>query len=389
MLSIPSGNYLQIGTGYNNSPNYCFAGELDDIGIWNRALTQQEVTNLYNGSLPGTCVGSSLPVSLHNGLVGWWPFCGNAADESGNGNNGVVNGATLTVDRFGNSGSAYEFTGGESISVSSSPSLENISNTYSLSSWVNISSFNSSGPGHFPILDKSTTCPSTPGSSPFLFIGSDTTLGYHVQNIDCGVATMYGGSGQPSTLGQWEHVVAVYDSVDIKIFINGILMNTTPSSGVVTMNNADLTFGLATFAGLQYAYGTLDDIGIWNRALTQQEITNLYNTGICFQTITVTDTLIINANLTGFNPITYQNTIKVYPNPTNDHINIDFGSNYSTLAGYTMRIDNSIAQTVFSTPVNQQNYFVDMNTWTGNGVYFVYLVNGYGQAVDVRKIVVQ
>ena len=44
-------------------------------------------------------------------LVGYWPFNGNANDESGNCNNGAVNGATLTIDRFGNSNSAYAFDG--------------------------------------------------------------------------------------------------------------------------------------------------------------------------------------------------------------------------------------------------------------------------------------
>jgi hypothetical protein len=46
-----------------------------------------------------------------NGLVGWWPFNGNANDESGNGNHGTVNGATLTTDRFGNVNKAYSFNG--------------------------------------------------------------------------------------------------------------------------------------------------------------------------------------------------------------------------------------------------------------------------------------
>ena len=46
-----------------------------------------------------------------NGLVGWWPFNGNANDESGNRNNGTVNGATLTSDRSGNANMAYYFSG--------------------------------------------------------------------------------------------------------------------------------------------------------------------------------------------------------------------------------------------------------------------------------------
>ncbi|MBK7683481.1 MAG: hypothetical protein IPJ26_13910 [Bacteroidetes bacterium] len=46
-----------------------------------------------------------------NGLVGWWPFNGSANDESGNGNNGVINGVTLVADRFGNANQAYSFNG--------------------------------------------------------------------------------------------------------------------------------------------------------------------------------------------------------------------------------------------------------------------------------------
>ena len=58
------------------------------------------------------------------GLVGYWPFNGNANDESGNGNNGTVNGATLTTDRFGSANSAYSFNGnGNHIEIPNSPSL--------------------------------------------------------------------------------------------------------------------------------------------------------------------------------------------------------------------------------------------------------------------------
>ena len=52
-----------------------------------------------------------------DGLVGWWPFNGNANDESGNGNNGIVNGATLTTNRFGTQNSAYSFNGTNCITI--------------------------------------------------------------------------------------------------------------------------------------------------------------------------------------------------------------------------------------------------------------------------------
>ncbi len=57
-----------------------------------------------------TIVGSAL-ADLNDGLIAYYPFNGDANDESGNGNNGTVYGATLTMDRFGNTSSAYSFDG--------------------------------------------------------------------------------------------------------------------------------------------------------------------------------------------------------------------------------------------------------------------------------------
>ena len=53
----------------------------------------------------------NLTADFNEGLVAHYPFNGNANDESGNGNNGIVYGATLTVDRFGNTNKAYDFNG--------------------------------------------------------------------------------------------------------------------------------------------------------------------------------------------------------------------------------------------------------------------------------------
>ena len=78
-----------------------------------------------------------------NGLVGWWPFNGNANDESGNGNNGTVNGATLTTDRNGLTNSSFNFnvnnwspggSGGDKIYIPYNPSF-NFSD-FTISTWV-------------------------------------------------------------------------------------------------------------------------------------------------------------------------------------------------------------------------------------------------------------
>jgi hypothetical protein len=77
---------------------------------------------------------------LSDGLVAYYPFNGNANDESGNGNNGTVNGATLTMDRFGNPNSAYNFDGMNNfIEISSLSNMQYKPITYSV--WINVSSY--------------------------------------------------------------------------------------------------------------------------------------------------------------------------------------------------------------------------------------------------------
>jgi hypothetical protein len=205
------------------------------------------------------------------------------------------------------------------------------------------------------------------------------------------------------TTSNWIHVAVVFngnligDLNRIKLYINGNQVSSASGTGMLNIvsNNLGNTatntaFGawMSQFGWTGYFSGKLDDIGIWNRALTSNEITGLYNANVCFQTITVTDTLLINTNLTGFNPVTYQNTIKIWPNPTNDHITIDNG-NLANLTGHQIKISNALGQQVFQSAITQQQFYVDMSTWGGNGIYFVNLINAQGVTIETRKIVLQ
>jgi hypothetical protein len=102
---------------------------------------------------------------------------------------------------------------------------------------------------------------------------------------------------------------------------------------------------------------------------------------------TVTDTLIINTTLSLPAP-NNQNTILIYPNPASDHITIDNG-NYTAMAGYTIKIENNASQQVFQSAVNQPQFYIDLSTWSGNGLYFVHLIDPQNNTVTVRKIVLQ
>ena len=387
-VSTPINGYGNTLFGMMNHliGNRYFDGELDDIGIWNRALSQQEITTMYNGvNYSDTC--NAVSGSLTNGLVGYWPFCGNANDDSGNGNNGTVNGATLTTDRFGNSNSAYSFDGVNDY-ISTSYIGELGSNSRSISFWYN-SFTNNTDETVFTDYGGNNcgegfACALFPSNK----AGVDNTCSYIKSN-------------SMTSVNNWNYFTVTYNSsespniINCKLYINGDLQSTSQSStlyNINTINGINMIFGSSRlFNPVQYFNGKIDDIGIWNRALTQQEITQLYNQNQCTTNITVTDTLIINVGQLSYtNPVTYANNITIYPNPANTQVNISF-NNITDLTGGNINIINSLGQQVATTPITLSgtNTTMPLNTWGGTGLYFVQILNAQAIVVDVKKIILQ
>jgi hypothetical protein len=210
-----------------------------------------------------------------NGLVGYWPFNGNANDESGNGNNGTVNGAALAVDRFGDNSKAYSFNGtSDFIEVSNSTGL-NLIGEMSMSAWVHTSGYNNQN--YQTILDKAES---------YWVWEYLMTLSYHIGVIHEGkmlTARALGMGNQeqawsvtPYVSSSWELWTVIYSTGNVKIFKNGILDLTQSFSLVPNINLGSLLFGRGYDLSSQF-YGSLDDIGIWNRALTADEVLSLYN----------------------------------------------------------------------------------------------------------------
>jgi hypothetical protein len=326
--------------------------------------------------------------SLVNGLEGYWPFCGNANDQSGNGNNGFVNGATLTTDRFGNSNSAYSFDGvNDYISTSYSGILG--TNSRSVSFWYNSFTNNTDETvftdyGGANNCGEGFACTLFPSNKP----GVDNTGSYIKSN-------------SMTSVNNWNFYTVTYNSTDspfiynCKLYINGVLQSTSQSStlcNINTINDINMVFGSSRlFNPVQYFNGKIDDIGIWNRALTQEEITQLFNQNQCITNITVTDTLIINVGQLSYtNPVTYANNITIYPNPANTQVNISF-NNITDLTGGNINIVNSLGQQVATTPITLSgtNTIIPLDTWGGTGLYFVQILNAQGQILDIKKIILQ
>jgi len=378
---------------FSGLPEHPLDGSIDDIGIWNRALTQQEITNLYNAStsIPIiSCPGASMPLNLTNGLVGWWPFCGDPDDESGNGNNGTVNGATLTSDRFGNGNSAYEFDGNSSsVNISDAVGLNN--NYISLSAWFRTSS---NSPGSI-IYKTNASAINEQYACVLNYLTTNSGVNWSIKNG--GNCSNPGTGWQTLLLNQsisdnnWHNLVCTYDGSISKIFVDAVLqLSDTFNTSVIDNCGGEINIGKG-YNSTYFFNGQIDDIGIWNRALDSSEVAQLYNTGLCTQTIAGScDTLIFNANITGFNPVTYANQVKVYPNPASDNLVIDCGTNYTGLNGYSIRITNLLGQTVYNSPVTAQitNIQLTPPTWV-NGTYVVQFVHPNGTVVDTKRIIIQ
>jgi hypothetical protein len=130
-----------------------------------------------------------------------------------------------------------------------------------------------------------------------------------------------------------------------------------------------------------YKYVWVTDGNCYDTIWFDSEKKNVYDT------ISVQDTLIINAKLTGTNPLK-TNLIKVYPNPAKDYLVIDFG-NYASMAGYEINILDVTGKSVYSSAINKASETIDLNTWTGKGVYFIKIYDKQSQQIENRKIVIQ
>jgi len=222
-----------------------------------------------------------------NGLVGWWGFNGNANDASGNGNHGTVYGATLTSDRFGNTNYAYSFNGvNQYINLGSLPSLGSNPTNVTYTFWMKILDLPSVD--GYPLLSRRHQdlkgydwC--TPR------VVSDGKLKFFKD------ADFYVGTAATSTsltFGQWRHITLTKNGNQLSLFENGNLASTITDTRV--LNGSPNNFYIA-LQGAWNAYfkGSIDDIGIWNRVLTQAEITALYQSVI---PITATASTVTNVS---------------------------------------------------------------------------------------------
>ncbi len=222
-----------------------------------------------------------------NGLKAWYPFSGNANDLSGSNFNGTVNGANLTTDRFGVSNAAYLFDTLQDIIVQNTQSQNYYPLTISL--WYNVNTFQantsqnifskylSASWNGYQILFGDNT--NIQNNNSFINNGFGTQSWY-ARNFNSRVIGYFNSPSfiQPNiNINTWYHYVFVLDSSGGKIFVNGQLISSDTWDGIPGASTSNFLWKIGgKYDGNTWFKGKIDDIGIWNRALTPQEITDLH-----------------------------------------------------------------------------------------------------------------
>ncbi len=195
-----------------------------------------------------------------SGLIGYWDFEDDLIDKSGNGNNGVpMNGPTYVVGKIGK---AMEFDGlDDYVSVSDTNNLLDVgsSGSVSISFWINSNVWST--------IQRNLVCK---GDGPY---------NYCVY-VDSSGANLYLNTANivnPLITNMWQHVVIVYNNGNTEFYIDGGVEGSV--SGVIgSANNNQLYIGWNNVLG-QYFNGAIDELRIYNRELSIDEINGLYEQG--------------------------------------------------------------------------------------------------------------
>jgi len=235
-----------------------------------RAFATNSVGTNYGEQMSLTIVCDNI---ITDGLVAHYPFNGSAVDVSGNENHGVNRGAILTDDRFNVPYSAYYFDGARAfIKVMPSLSIKDIEtkNALSVSAWIKITGWYQNW-NCFNIINKYDTI-------------SDYGWEFQVNRKPQGLTlvaknNVYSIADWIPKFGQWYFVAATYDMElgAASFYVDGNLSVKNKFASSLFATEGPLYIGYSPAGPDEFSYGTLDDIRIYNRALTESEVQRLYN----------------------------------------------------------------------------------------------------------------
>lgn len=212
--------------------------------------------------------GSSSP--LLDGLVGYWKLdesSGNATDYSGNSNTGTPTGVTQGAS--GKINTAYTFAGGGSsyLDCGTNASLR-MTAAGTLSAWV----YQTTSNNYATVIGNDDFDTDRHGYN--FFIRLNGTISLELASASASQSV----NGSTISNNSWHHIAATWDGTNVHIYIDGVDGGANSQTVTPTANTASFKIGNASIGSYDYV-GTVDEVGVWNRALTGAEITSLYNSG--------------------------------------------------------------------------------------------------------------
>ena len=278
---VPAVNW-KIATRQSES---IFGGSIDDVRIYNRALSAAEVTDLYN---QGTVTANASTNALNaNGLVGQWSFDGKQTvwtsssaattlDTSGNNNTGTLTSMSQSTSPvIGKIGQGLYFDGSNDyVSVADANSLD-LANNFTISVWFKPAVLTQT---NRYLLSKLKTGTDVDNAYSIIWEYVDNTIEFYSGDYT-GTAPRT-GSGISISDTSWHHVVYSYDGTTWAGYKDGTNVFSVARTFSLNSSNKPLILGnLNAVGGNFFANGSIDDVRIYNRALSADEIASLYNQG--------------------------------------------------------------------------------------------------------------
>ncbi len=244
-------------TYYNNSSSnsYCL----------------QSTNSNITYSISSTSTSPTVGPCTENSLVGWWKLDGNANDSTSNGNNGTITGATLTTGQSGQANGAYNFDGSSYIKF---PQVVPTGLTrLTVSVWARAISY--TGGNYGTIIHRSSN--TAIGSS--IFWAGVNTLGQYALAANGNWAS--GSTGTVANTSTWRLLTLVYNGNTQRVYSDGAF-SASANVGPITNQSTSTEISIGASANStadRTLTGDLDDIRIYNRALSDAEVSALYAAG--------------------------------------------------------------------------------------------------------------
>lgn len=272
-------NALTFRVGSESDTNNALRAYIDEVRVYNRALSASEAQSLYvQGG--GTKIDSSVSQAqgtgrLESGLVGYWGLDDgsgtSATDSSTNGNTGTLtNGPTWTTGQIGG---AVNFDGTDDHITAGAPTALNMTGAMTVSAWIYPETFGGGG-GKGRIIDKDGNA-----TTGFIFAVDNVTVasGFAFM-VNTTVAPRFLGAANTITLNTWQHVTATLDGNKIAtLYKNGMKVASASVSEFPTTGSNNFVIGGRTTDNARNFDGSIDEVRVYNRALSADEVGQLYH----------------------------------------------------------------------------------------------------------------